>query len=104
MHQPELNQVTKVLLYAPGDETGLSMMKEILSEIGIEESTVSPNDNTEEFKVVFAGYDGTTAEIRGRSMSDGWRLLPMVSPNLQSSDLGDILQHALDRVVEAPWN
>eukprot|EP00980_Cylindrotheca_fusiformis_P020622 scaffold7691_cov97-Cylindrotheca_fusiformis.AAC.2 len=33
-----------------------------------------------------------------------WKLLPMVSPDLRSSDLGDILQHALERVTQADWH
>ncbi|CAJ1934635.1 unnamed protein product [Cylindrotheca closterium] len=82
-HCSELEKVNKVLLYAPGDETGRSIMASILGAIGIE------------------GYRGAEDSSSGLSK---WRLLPMISPNLQSSDLGDILQHALDRVVETPWN
>mmetsp|Transcript_41834 Transcript_41834/g.100842 ORF Transcript_41834/g.100842 Transcript_41834/m.100842 type:complete len:336 (+) Transcript_41834:153-1160(+) len=85
-HCPELKNVNKVLLYAPGDETGLSIMTSILDEIRIE------------------GCIGTEGECSSGTSRRCWRLLPMISPNLQSSDLGDILQHALDRVVKAPWN
>ncbi|KAL3937998.1 MAG: hypothetical protein SGBAC_007000 [Bacillariaceae sp.] len=83
-HCPELKQVNKVLLYAPGDENGFSIMMNVLNEIGIE------------------GCSAT--EECSRSGTSRWRLFPMISPNLQSSDLGGILQHALDRVVAAPWN
>ena len=43
---------------------------------------------------------GILKDIGIDEMKHCWKLLPMISPNLQSSDLGGILQHALDRVVD----
>lgn len=69
-------------------------MKGIMKEIGVD---------AEGCDIV----DGATAEeFNGEISSSSWQLLPMVSPNLQSSDLGGILQHALNRVVmmmDAGW-
>lgn len=67
-------------------------MTNILREIGIQAAAGGRGSTTTQ-----------TKPIGGDAMAC-WRLLPMISPNLESADLGDILQHALERIVDAPWN
>ena len=77
--QESLNQIPKLLFYAPGNEEGLSIMTNIIQEqlnLKIIEHSVGNCD---------------------KSYSGGWILLPMISRNLQSSNLGDLLEHALER-------
>jgi len=61
-----LNHISKVLLYAPGDEQGFKIMKSILTELDLHQ----------------------------------WKLRPMISTDLRSSDLGSILETALDKTRE----
>jgi glycosyltransferase A (GT-A) superfamily protein (DUF2064 family) len=75
-----LKEVRKVLLYAPGDEHGLAGMRAILQEIGL------------------------LTDMDDDDQASSWKLLPMVSPDLTSSDLGDILQHALERIERTDWH
>ena len=74
--QPKLEGVDKILLYAPGDKDGLKLMQTILQELGLK------------------GHDFHSTTDNDKC----WKLLPMLSPDLESSDLGDLLQNALEQV------
>jgi Uncharacterized protein conserved in bacteria (DUF2064) len=75
LSQEELHSVLKILLYAPGTQEGLKIMMNILEDLEV-----------------------TTQDGKCEKGSSGWILLPMESKvDLESSDLGDILEHALDR-------
>ncbi len=72
--QTELESTHKILLYAPGTTEGFNGMTEILDELQIDWKDNVPTS---------------------------WRLMPMESKvDLQSSDLGDLLEHALHRTRE----
>jgi glycosyltransferase A (GT-A) superfamily protein (DUF2064 family) len=68
--------VYKILMYAPGNEEGMTIMKGLLEEWGIVSTTQQKNDNKK----------------------SSWILVPMPRWDLQSSDLGSILEHALVKV------
>jgi glycosyltransferase A (GT-A) superfamily protein (DUF2064 family) len=66
-----LKQIHKILLYAPGNDTALQIMRGILKQLDLKESTSNVDYN-------------------------GWKLLPMISKDLQATNLGTLLEHALD--------
>ena len=75
--QESLDKIPKLLFYAPGNQEGMSIMTSILQEqLGLK--IIDPSEC-------------------GKNYSGGWTLLPMISQNLQSSNLGDLLEHALER-------
>lgn len=78
---PSLLNIAKILLYAPGDNDGLKIMQSILDELGLK----------------YSNFDKTSSKD---DIGKGWRLLPMHSPNLESSELGDLLQIALEQIIE----
>ena len=75
------NNIPKILFYAPGNDDGLQRMTSILQELKL-------------------NIDSDDDSCHG---DDGWILLPLlpktsyVENNLQSSDLGGLLQYALER-------
>mmetsp|Transcript_12666 Transcript_12666/g.34949 ORF Transcript_12666/g.34949 Transcript_12666/m.34949 type:complete len:308 (-) Transcript_12666:51-974(-) len=73
-----INSYTKVLLYAPGNDDGLAIMKGIMASINL--AVLS------------------TGEERQQNADASWTLLPMHSTVLQSSALSAILSDALRRV------
>lgn len=90
--QAALHKVGKVILYAPGNDEGLAIMKSVLKELGLEE-----DDDTNQADV----NAGEEPSIISTEKKLGWTLMPMTSPvDLQASNLGDLLQHALERVRE----
>jgi hypothetical protein len=80
-----LDAIHKILLYAPGNEEGLEIMKGILQELDLKEES-SPSSSS-------------STNINSNS-NNGWRLLPMISRDLQASHLGDLLEHALKQARE----
>jgi 2-phospho-L-lactate guanylyltransferase (CobY/MobA/RfbA family) len=79
--QSALDRILKILLYAPGDEKGLEIMRGVLQDLDIHEaSSSSPSSSSS-----------------SSSSTNGWKLLPMKKKDLQATDLGDLLHHALDR-------
>ena len=82
MHaQPSFKKVLKILLYAPGDAEGESIMSDLLASLKLDSSSSSPSsDNTE-------------------ASFNTWVLMPMNSTakDMTSSNLGDKLKSALYR-------
>ena len=60
-------------------------MRAILSEIGLKESNMPSNSSLSEGEAKETNYCG-------------WILLPMVSRDLCSNDLGSLLEHALEAI------
>lgn len=82
--QANLRKVRKMLLYAPGNDKGLAIMKEILTKLQLPHERVkSIQEKEKEGKVVSAHH---------------WTLMPMMEGDLESSDLGAKLEDALNRV------
>ena len=90
--QEDLKPVLKILLYAPSNASGLQIMKHILDELDIEHYQQQELQQQQ----------GSSSCVGSGGGSDndgcGWLLLPMLSStNLQDTNLGDILQSALER-------
>jgi len=72
------HKVHKILFYAPADNLGRSIMSQVLQELNLVELDAE-----------------TTAKTF--SEQEGWMLMPMLSTNLEASDLSDILRDILQR-------
>lgn len=75
-HCEALSQIHKILLYAPGNDVGLDIMRGILKELNLSESMPSNERLTNKC---------------------GWKLMPMQEGDLSATDLGGKLEDALLR-------
>lgn len=92
MYQAQLDPILKILLYAPGNETGFHGVVRIFDDLQI-----NWRQNDDDIRRDKTSEDSTEQTDNRNS----WLLLPMESKvDLQSSDLGDLLEHALDRARE----
>jgi len=81
---PALENVHKILLYAPGNDTGLTIMKGIVNQLHLSLVKESSHHN----KGPFSSSARTGDKL-------GWDLLPMLEGDLKASDLGSKLEDAL---------
>jgi glycosyltransferase A (GT-A) superfamily protein (DUF2064 family) len=86
---PSLAKIHKILLYAPDNAEGLKFMQAILKELGLTELSL---------------VDSSLSTTASTTPRNGWMLLPMLSRDLQTSNLGTQLHDALDRArnIEVP--
>jgi glycosyltransferase A (GT-A) superfamily protein (DUF2064 family) len=82
---PAFDKVQKILLYAPGNATGLTMMQGIFQELRLPFHPQQSSSSSPSFTVP------------DKNPNDGWTLLPMVEGDLNASDLGSKLEDALCR-------
>jgi glycosyltransferase A (GT-A) superfamily protein (DUF2064 family) len=90
-----LENVHKILLYAPGNEEGLVIMKEILHQLGLSLVVIQREPTLVVSTVNNDTIGNVVHENIKLELCNIWKLLPMLDGDLKSSDLGSKLEDAL---------